>query len=132
MKSETRLRASDAQKDEFARALLSALARKNMNQSELARRVGVTRDAISTYVCKRSLPGPDVLKKIARVLEIDAEELLPSRYSYTEPSPFGMEMRPNGMALLRVEMEVPMAYAIEVIAKLQTYLHANTAAKRSR
>jgi transcriptional regulator with XRE-family HTH domain len=130
MKTDTRMRASDALKAEFSRALLSALAKAGMNQSELARRVGVTRDAISTYARQRSLPPPDVLKKMSKVLGVDADDLLPTRYSYEEEPAFAIEMRPNGQVRLRVDLEVPIAVGVEVIAKLQP--HAPTASKRSR
>ena len=130
VKTDTRMRASDALKAEFSRALLSALAKAGMNQSELARKIWVTRDAVSTYARQRSLPSPDVLKKIGKALGVDPDDLLPSRSSYEEEPAFAIEMRPNGTVRLRVDLEVPMALGVEIMAKLQP--HAPIVNRRNR
>lgn len=129
-KGTTRLRASDAQKAEFSRVLLKRLAELGMNQSELASRLGLTRDAVSTYARKRSLPSASVLKKMSSVLGVPAEELLPTRYEAEEPVPLAIEMRQNGTVHLRVDVECPMELGIEIVSKLQP--HATAASKRGR
>ena len=123
-KENTRLRASDAIKQKFARTLQQRLAEIGMNQSELARRVGVTRDAISTYARERSLPGPEVLKKIAKEIGMQPEDLLPTRYSYEGRSPLSIELKPNGLAHLCVDLELPMKVGFEVMALLQPFAAA--------
>lgn len=126
----TRMRASDALKAEFSRRLLRRLAEVGMNQSELAKRIGVTKDAVSTYARQRSLPTPQTLKKMAAILQIDAEELLPSRYDYPDSVPLQIEMRANGKCAITVhQLEVPASVGIKIMTELQPY--ATAASKRS-
>jgi transcriptional regulator with XRE-family HTH domain len=129
-KQSTRLRASEAQKAAFSRTMLRRLAELSMNQSELASRLGITRDAVSTYARMRSLPSPAVLKKMAVVLGISADELLPSRYEPEPEMPLAIEVRPNGMVRLRVDLECPMELGVEIVSRLQS--HARTTTGRGR
>lgn len=65
-------------KEQFGRRLYNLMISKGWRQSELARRAGLTRDAISTYVNGRSLPSPQNAKKLADALEVPVENLLPN------------------------------------------------------
>lgn len=65
-------------KQEFGRRLQNLMIEKGWNQSELARRAGLGRDAISTYVRGRSFPEPINLKKVADALSVNPHDLLPN------------------------------------------------------
>lgn len=65
-------------KQEFGRRLQRALLDRGWNQSELARRANLRRDAISTYVRGRSFPEPVSLERLARALGMQPGELLPN------------------------------------------------------
>ena len=123
-RAETRLRATEQLKAEFARRLLARLAELGMNQSELARKCGLSRDAVSTYARERSLPGPDVLKKIAKCLDMKAEDLLPTRYAYTPKSPLTLEVLGNGMAHLTADIELPLSMVMNFYQEALAY-HAS-------
>ena len=64
-------------KKQFGRTLQRYMAEKGWNQSVLARRAGLGRDAISTYVRGISFPEPHNLHKIAVALGLEIETLLP-------------------------------------------------------
>ena len=66
-------------KQEFARKLYHLIMDKGWNQSELARRSGVGRDAVSTYIRARSYPEPKTLLKLSKALGVKPEELLPNQ-----------------------------------------------------
>lgn len=65
-------------KQEFGRRLQRLLVERGLNQSELARRAGVGRDSISTYIRGRSFPEPKALSKVAGALGVSPQELLPN------------------------------------------------------
>lgn len=51
---------------------------KGWNQSELARRAELRRDAVSTYIRGAVYPTPTSLHKLAKALGVDPEALLPN------------------------------------------------------
>lgn len=65
-------------KQEFGRRLMALMLDKGWNQSELARRAGLGRDAISTYIRGLSFPEPKNLQKLAAALSIQPDQLLPN------------------------------------------------------
>lgn len=65
-------------KIEFGRKLQHLMLQKEWNQSDLARKSGLGRDAISMYVRGRSFPEPKNLAKLARAFGMTAAELLPN------------------------------------------------------
>ncbi len=80
---------------QFAKRLQDALNDKGWTQSELARRVApllresrIGRDNISKYVRGKVLPLPPALEAIARVLDMEAKDLLPSRATKTVSEEF--------------------------------------------
>lgn len=65
-------------KQEFARKLYSLMSSRGWSQSETARRSGLRRAAVSTYVNGRSFPEPASLEKLARAFNMSSGELLPN------------------------------------------------------
>lgn len=63
----------------FATRLRAALEAKNWSQSDLSRKTGISKDAVSTWCRGRSIPGDQNLRKIARALGVKVEELLTER-----------------------------------------------------
>ena len=60
----------------FAARLNAALDERGWSQSELARRAGIRRDAVSTYCRAAAMPSKVLLDKIAKALGGSAAELL--------------------------------------------------------
>ena len=65
-------------KQEFGRRVQQRMYAKGWNQSELARRAGLNRDAVSTYIRGSAYPSPVNLHKLAAALGVSAEALLPN------------------------------------------------------
>lgn len=65
-------------KAEFGRKLYQEIVSRGWNQSDLARRADLPRDAISTYIRGRSMPTPQSLAKLAKALGKAPAELLPN------------------------------------------------------
>lgn len=66
-------------KQEFSKRLRQMLVERQWSQSDLARKAGVTRDAVSTYCRADSFPGEKNLAKIARALNVSPDQLLPNK-----------------------------------------------------
>ena len=66
-------------KQEFARRLKALLIHKEWSQSDLARRAGLTRDAVSTYCRGASFPTEKNLEKLSKALDVPSEQLLPNK-----------------------------------------------------
>lgn len=56
--------------------LVTARTMKRLSRGELARLVGVSRNAVDTWEVGRSTPQADTLKKVAYVLEVPMTELI--------------------------------------------------------
>lgn len=65
-------------KVEFGRKLQHLMMDREWNQSDLARKSGLGRDAISTYIRGKSFPEPKNLAKLSRAFQISASELMPN------------------------------------------------------
>lgn len=63
-------------KDEFGRKI--RLQRENLGwtQSELAKKLGITKGAISTYELGHSVPSADVIFSLTKALHVSADYLL--------------------------------------------------------
>lgn len=83
----TRIRSSEETRAIFGKTLLDAIRDNNMNQSDLARRLGLTKDAISSYVRGRCLPKDETMIAICDELGIDEADLLPRRYDTSPANP---------------------------------------------
>lgn len=110
-------------KEEFAKKLYERMTAKGWTQSQLARYSGLNRDAVSTYVRARSLPSPENLAKMSKVLDCKPEELLPNYFeSAVSEQPAKMELREvhgeDGLMWLKVNMRLPKATAIKVFMLL--------------
>lgn len=106
-------------KEEFAKRLYQAMEAKGWTQSQLARYAGLNRDAVSTYARARSMPSPESLNKLAKVLDVKAEDLLPNYFeSAAQEQPTRMELKEihgeDGYMWLKLDMRLPKAVAIKV------------------
>jgi transcriptional regulator with XRE-family HTH domain len=107
-------------KAEFGRRVHQYILKKGWTQSELARRSGLPRDSISTYVRGAVFPSELSLDKLAKALGVKAEELLPNKLENTisrsqHPS---FEMKASetepGLVWLRVDRLVKFASAVQI------------------
>lgn len=120
---------------EFAKKLVNLLRDRNLNQADLARRAGLTPDAISTYVRARSMPEPSNLEKISAALGVDPSyfQLDRNRVADRMESPaifnsravpfeapteeqFTMSVLPNNKAFVKVAAIVDLDKAAELLA----------------
>lgn len=83
----TRIRSTEETRKVFGKKLLDAIRDANMNQSDLARRLGITKDAVSSYVRGRCLPKDETMVRLCSELGISEEELLPRRYDESPNTP---------------------------------------------
>ena len=65
-------------KEEFGRRLYKLMAAKGWRQAELARRAGIGRDSVSTYINGRSTPTQQNLDGLSRALGVPSNVLLPN------------------------------------------------------
>lgn len=117
---------------EFATKLTAAIAERGWNQSELARRAGMRRDAISTYCRGSAIPSHESLTKLARTLgwtppkppEMAARPARKTPRSSVKP---GIELtpEPNGGWRLRLDVVVPSleqaTKALSLLSEQQTH-----------
>lgn len=113
-------------KSEFARRLYEAIVSKGWTQSEFARHCELNRDAISTYVRGKSVPSPVNLEKMAAVLNMRPEDLMPNYYEAAQAKADSqMELRdvPNdeGYMWIKLNMRLPKKVAIELFLKAQEH-----------
>lgn len=111
-------------KAEFAKRLYNKIAERGWTQSEFARNCDLARDAISTYVRGRSIPSPQALEKMASVLRVRPEELLPNYYeaAHAKQEPmFELRDVPNeeGYMWLRLNMRLPKKIAMQIFMLAQ-------------
>lgn len=122
-------------KQEFAQRLYQLMLEKKLNQSNLGRRAGIQRNAISTYMRGRSLPTHRNLIKLARVLGMKPEELLPNTIesAIDADNPMvSMQVSPSAptKAWLRINQLVDTKLAVKILEMLQDADNDN-AAKRN-
>ena len=113
-------------KSEFAKRLYSAIMAKGWTQSEFARNCDLARDAISTYVRGRSVPSPQSLEKMAKVLGMRPEDLMPNYYeaAHNRQDPtFELRAVPNeeGYMWLRLNMRLPKEVALKIFLMAQEH-----------
>jgi transcriptional regulator with XRE-family HTH domain len=110
---------------EFAAKLNAALADKGWSQSELARRAGLRRDAISTYCRGTAVPSSESLEKLARALDWSAS---PSPLTITSKNAkprshriagFDLQQDTNGFRL-RLDVVTTLEQAMEILALLKS------------
>lgn len=105
---------------EFGKRIYKTVVDMGITQSDLARMSGLGRDSISQYIRGKSVPTPVNLNKLAKALNMEANELYPQY----ESNAFGTESLSQEMRAvpgdpdhmwLRVDMKVPTAVALEVL-----------------
>lgn len=114
---------------EFARRLQRALNEKGWTQAELARRMApllkesrIGRDNISKYVRGKVLPLPPALEAMAKVLQVDGRELLPTRGTSAtaeEHAPLDVRDIGEGRVWLRVNQAVDWNIALQILGLLK-------------
>jgi transcriptional regulator with XRE-family HTH domain len=114
---------------EYANNLQDRLIDKGWTQSELARRVApllkesrIGRDNISKYVRGRVLPLPPAQVAIAKVLECEPNDLLPSRAtSAVSNGPPSLDVRDigNGRVWLQINQAVEWPMALQIMGILK-------------
>lgn len=111
-------------KQQFGQRLYNLMLGKGWTQSELARRAGLPRDAVSVYVRGKSFPTPLNLRALVEALGVSEIELLPnhteSAINEDEPS-FEFKVSPSSpsTAWLRVNRLVTLATAIKIAEILE-------------
>lgn len=61
---------------DISKKLAEAIEQSGMTQTELANKIGVRQQQISSYLTGKNLPALDTLSKICSVLDLDANEIL--------------------------------------------------------
>lgn len=113
-------------KQEFGRRLLALLLDKGWNQSDLARKAGIGRDAVSTYIRGRSFPDPKNLRKLADALGTEMETVLPNataKAMASDDAPMLEIKQASGhpdKVWMRVNRMVTMEQAGKIFVVLQT------------
>ena len=118
---------------QFGAHLGELIRRKGLNQSELARRVGVTRDTMSKYVRGSFSPDEELLSAMAVELGVDYRALFPPAAEGVEPPlPAKPQAAPQeaaeldiqvladrpGIARLRVNRMVSLGLVAKIVALL--------------
>lgn len=111
-------------KTEFAKRLYSLMLGKGWRQSDFARRAGLPRDSISSYMRATRLPTPSSLKKMATALGVKPEELLPNHVESAidaDTPAFEMKVSPNapGFAWLRINRMATTSTCVKIAELLQ-------------
>jgi transcriptional regulator with XRE-family HTH domain len=111
-------------KREFGRRLYNLMLARGWHQSELARRAGLSRDRISTYVRGAAMPTPANVEALARALDVEAEAILPNYImSVIDEDAPALEIRSSpaapGKAWLRVNRLVTLATAVRIADLLE-------------
>ncbi|MBC7660691.1 MAG: helix-turn-helix transcriptional regulator [Chitinophagaceae bacterium] len=58
----------------FANSLKAWREGEDLSQEDLAKKVGVSRNAISRYETGKDFPGPEIRKALAKALEADVKQ----------------------------------------------------------
>lgn len=116
-------------KAEFARRLQMAMTKKGLNQAELARRASVhlpnnqmIRDSVSKYVRGLTLPSPNFLNALCRVLGTKPDELVPTRGVSTvgnENPPLDVRDIGDGMVWLKINQALEWPVALKIMEMLK-------------
>lgn len=108
-------------KQEFGRRLQARMLEKEWNQSDLARAADLGRDSVSTYINGKTFPTPLALKKLAKALACQPEDLLPNAMmaAMDDEHP-AVELKQAvghpGKAWLRVNRSMSFGTAAKIIA----------------
>ena len=61
---------------EISEKLAEAIQQSGITQTELAQKIGVRQQQISSYIKGHTLPSLDTLSRLCSVLDLDANEIL--------------------------------------------------------
>lgn len=111
-------------KQQFGERLQHLMDEREWNQSDLARKAGIGRDSVSTYVRGQTLPEPVALGKIAGAFGVSPKDLLPN----TAPAAIGeaapsLEIRQVHSDPSKVWLRVDQAVSPLLAAKIMELLH---------
>ena len=112
-------------KQEFGRRLQSLLAQRGWTQAEFARKVGIGRDSISTYIRGKTIPNVTTLEKMAKILQLNSRSELYPNYEaegivqdeMPEASIKTVRGKPN-MMWVSVNQEMPAEKALRIMQLL--------------
>lgn len=62
--------------EEIQKKLAESIKYSGMSQTEIARKIGVKQQQISSYLYGKTLPALDTLANLCQVLDLDANEIL--------------------------------------------------------
>ncbi len=115
---------SHLRKQSFGRRLYKLMMERGWHQSELARRAGIPRDAVSIYVRGKSFPTPRNLAALSAALGVAETVLLPNHTesAIDEDNPsFEMKVSPSApsVAWVRVNRLVSLATAVKIAELLE-------------
>lgn len=110
-----------ALKSAFGDRLYKLMISKGWRQSELARRAGLSRDQVSTYINGKSLPSRDSLEKLASLFNCAPDDLWPSTDASMGEHAFEMTQSPGfpGLAWVKVNQRVKASTALAIAKLLQ-------------
>lgn len=106
-------------KQSFGRRLYHLMLERGWHQSELARRAGIPRDAVSIYVRGKSFPTPKNLAALALAFGMKETDLLPNHVesAIDEDNPaFDLKVSPSAptVAWIRANRLVSLATAVRI------------------
>ena len=61
---------------DISKKLAEAILQSGMTQTEIAQKIGVRQQQISSYIKAKTLPALDTLSRLCTVLDLDANEIL--------------------------------------------------------
>lgn len=108
----------------FRDRLVARMKERKLSGAELARKARLSKDAISTYTTMRSLPTPETLERLAKVLDCKPTDLLPIK-PVTETLLELHEHPKTGYKVLVVKMPLPVLDAMrhyKLLAELEENL----------
>jgi transcriptional regulator with XRE-family HTH domain len=126
--------AKDADRVYCSKKLVAALRDHSMSQSDLARYLGVSRDAVSTWCRGRSLPEAETLARIAKKFNMQPSDFLlkqPEVVAVPLSKKFNpaliasaprrdlitrLNLEDDGLARLTLDIRIPLARAVEILA----------------
>lgn len=61
---------------DISKKLAESIRQSGMTQTEIAQKIGVRQQQISSYINGKTLPALDTLSRLCTVLDLDANEIL--------------------------------------------------------
>lgn len=107
------------EKHAFRERLVARMRVVGITGAELARKAGLSKDAISTYTSMRSMPTPNTLDRLALALQCKPADLIPVK----QVSESFIELRDSpvpGHKVLVAKLALPTAQAIKAFGELAT------------